>query len=97
MQKHSFDLAHLKAWFEEMPVGRTKHALDRMLKGEVVNLAEYPVNPNCKRNNHRSTDSFVLNSKSSFGRFKCVSFEESKVFIPELRNKKMPKSFLGTY
>lgn len=90
MQK-GLGLESFKDWFEKLGGGRTKHVSERLLKGEVVDVSEYPPNPSCRRKDHRSTEGFIENTKHVFGAFSCIKREGNKVWIPELQK---PKSFL---
>jgi len=84
------DLEELKSEIEKMGIGRTKHALTRVIAGEAVDLAEYPRNP-LARAGKRSTYSFVRKAQSFARKFKCLKLAGTRVFVAEMFK---PKSYL---
>jgi len=87
--KKDFTWKDLHKWYEQVAPGRSKHALMRLLKGETVNLAEYP-RVDYKKN-HKGVGDFCYSMKKLLRDHKGVEIVGDIVRIPELQK---PKNFL---
>lgn len=88
--KKEFVWQDLRLHYEWLEGGRTKHALQRLLAGETVDLSEYPAAPH-KIAKHRTVYKFCKQMKRLLKGHEGVEIIGDVVRIPELQK---PKSFL---